>query len=273
VQEGFVTSLAHPEGHITGLSFLVAELLGKRLELLKETLPQSTRVAVVWNPDGPGYASRQALLQNRTAAVRALALQLHVVAVRRVDALETAFAALPQAHADALLVMEDALVLSTRLGRRLADLAATSRLPAMYSWREYVDAGGVMAYGPSLQETYRRAATYVDKLLKGAKPADLPVEQPTQFELLINLKTAKTLGLTIPPIILVQADEVIQEAGMKISSICGSRLAAGGSLGVRARNRSEPSSGADRQQRPLRSRSWRRLTASVRLYLSRVQHT
>ena len=210
VQEGFVASLARPEGNITGLSFLQAELPGKRLELLKETVPQSTRIAVLWNPMGPGYESRQSLLQNLTVAARTLGLQLHVVEVRRADELETAFAALPQARPDALLVMEDALVLSTRLGRRLADLAATSRLPAMYSWREYVDAGGLMAYGPSLQDTYRRAATYVDKVLKGAAPADLPVEQPTKFELVINLKTAKALGLTIPATLLFQANEVIQ---------------------------------------------------------------
>ena len=210
VQEGFVASLARPEGNITGLSFLQAELPGKRLELLKEAVPQSTRIAVLWNPVGPGYASRQSLLQNLTAAARALGLQLHVVEVRHADELETTFAALPQARADALLVMEDALVFSTRLGRRLTDLAATGRLPAMYSWREHVDAGGLMAYGPSLQETYRRAATYVDKILKGAKPADLPVEQPTKFELIINLKTAKALGITIPPPLLLLADEVIQ---------------------------------------------------------------
>ena len=148
--------------------------------------------------------------QNLTAAARALGLQLHVVEVRHADELETTFAALPQARADALLVMEDALVFSTRLGRRLTDLAATGRLPAMYSWREHVDAGGLMAYGPSLQETYRRAATYVDKILKGAKPADLPVEQPTKFELIINLKTAKALGITMPPSLLLLADEVIQ---------------------------------------------------------------
>ena len=210
VQEGFVASLARPEGNITGLSFLQAELPGKRLELLKEAVPQSTRIAVLWNPVGPGYASRQSLLQNLTAAARALGLQLHVVEVRHADELETTFAALPQARADVLLVMEDALVFSTRLGRRLTDLAATGRLPAMYSWREHVDAGGLMAYGPSLQETYRRAATYVDKILKGAKPADLPVEQPTKFELIINLKTAKALGITIPPPLLLLADEVIQ---------------------------------------------------------------
>jgi putative ABC transport system substrate-binding protein len=210
VQEGFVASLARPGGNITGLSFLSTELPGKRLELLKETVPQSTRIAVMWNPVGPGYASRQVLLHNLAVAARALGLHLHVVEVRRADELDTAFAALPPARADALLVMDDALVLSSRLGGRLADLAATSRLPAMYEWREWVMAGGLMAYGPSLQDIYRRAATYVDKILKGATPADLPVEQPTKFELVINLKTAQALGITIPPTLLFLADEVIQ---------------------------------------------------------------
>ena len=211
VQEGFVASLARPGGNITGLSFLSAELPGKRLELLKETVPQSTRIAVLWNPVGPGYASRQVLLDNLTGAAQALGLHLHVVEVRRADEVDAAFAALPQARADALLVMDDALVLSSgRLGERLADLAATSRLPAMYEWREWVVAGGLMAYGPSLQAIYRRAATYVGKILIGAKPADLPVERPVKFELVINLKTAKTLGITIPPLFLFRADEVIQ---------------------------------------------------------------
>jgi putative ABC transport system substrate-binding protein len=186
------------------------ELPGKRLELLKEVVPQSAHIAVMWNPVGPGYASRQVLLHNLTVVARALGLQLHVVEVRRADELNTAFAPLSQAHADALLVMEDAPVLTSRLGGWLADLAATSRLPVMYSWREYVDAGGLMVYGPSLQDIYRRPATYMDKLLKGATPADLPMEQPTKFELVINLKTAQALGRNIPPSLLFQADEVIR---------------------------------------------------------------
>ena len=211
VQEGFVASLAHPGGNITGLSFLEGELPGKRLQLLKETIPQSTRIAVLWNPGGPGYAARQSLLHNLTVAARELELHLHVVEVRRADELATAFAALSQARVDALLVLGDALVLSsTQLGGQLADLAATYQLPAMYSWRDYVEAGGLMSYGPSLQDIYRRAAMYVDKILKGTKPADLPVEQATKFEFVINLKTAKALGLTIPPTLLFQADELIR---------------------------------------------------------------
>jgi putative ABC transport system substrate-binding protein len=207
VELGFVASLARPGGNITGVSWLGAEFPGKRLEILKEIVPQSARIAVLANPANPYYGSR---MHNLTEAARVLGLHLHVVEVRQADELDTAFAALPQARADALLVMEDALVLSTRLGGRIADLAATTRLPAMYGWREYVDAGGLMSYGPSFQDIYRRAAIYVDKILKGVKPADLPVEQPTTFELVINLKTAQALGLTIPPSLLFQATEVIR---------------------------------------------------------------
>jgi putative ABC transport system substrate-binding protein len=207
VAQGFIASLARPGGNITGLSDLSAELHGKRLELLKETVPQSARIAVLANPASPYYASR---MHNMTVAAQTLGVQLHVVEVRRADELDTAVTAMSQARADALLVVEDALVLSTSLGGRLADFAAKSRLPAMYGWREYVDAGGLMSYGPSFQDTYQRAATYVDKILKGATPADLPVEQPIKFELVIKLKTAQALGLTMPPSLLLQADEVIK---------------------------------------------------------------
>jgi len=204
--QGLVASLAHPGGNITGLSFLSAELPGKRLELLKETVPQSTRIAVLANPANPSYESH---MHNLTVAARALGLQLHIVEVRRADVLDNAFTAMTHAGADALIVLSDPLLMDSLRGR-VTDLAATHRLPAMYDWRMYVDAGGLMAYGPSLSDTHRRAAGYVDKILKGAKPADLPVEQPTKFELVINLKTAKALGLTIPPTMLFQADEVIR---------------------------------------------------------------
>ena len=207
VGQGFVASLAQPGGNITGLSFLNAELPGKWLEILKETVPQSTRVAALVNPDHPYYES---LMHNLTVAARALGLHLHVVEVRRADALATAFAEVTRAGADAVLVLEDAVVLNSERGRVVADLAAQSRLPVMYSWREWVVAGCLMSYGPSRPGMYRHAAIYVDKLLKGANAAELPVEQATKFELAINLKTAQALGLTIPPIILVQADEVIQ---------------------------------------------------------------
>ena len=206
VEQGFVASLAHPGGNITGLSFLNAELPGKRLELLKETLPQSTRVAALVNPAHPYYES---VMHNLTVAARALGLQLHVLELHSADELDNAFAAMTQAGADALLVVEDP-VLTARLRGRIADLAATYRLPAMYDWKMSVEAGGLMSYGPSVLDTRRRAATYVDKILKGAKPADLPVEQPTKFELIINLKAAKALGMTMPPSLLLLADEVIQ---------------------------------------------------------------
>ena len=189
------------------MSFLGEELPGKRLEILKEAVPQRARIAVLANPAFPAYASR---MHNLTLAARALGLHLHVVEVHRADEMDTAFTGLTQAGADAVLVLEDAVVLNSERGRVAADLAATHRLPVMYAWREWVVAGCLMSYGPSRPWVYRQAAIYVDKLLKGAKPADLPVEQPTKFELVINLKAAKALGLTIPPALLFQADEVIQ---------------------------------------------------------------
>jgi len=206
VGQGFVASLARPGGNITGLSIMMTELPGKRLELLKETVPQSTRVAVLANPAFEVYPR---YLQNLTVAARALGLHLQVVEVRRAEELAPAFAAMPRERADALMVLADPLLMDTLLGQ-VADLAATHRLPAIYNWKMYVEAGGLMSYGPSLPDMYRRAATYVDKILKGAKPADLPVEQPIKFELVINLKAAKALGLTIPPTLLFQADEVIR---------------------------------------------------------------
>ena len=166
------------------MSFLGEELPGKRLELLKETVPQSTRIAVLANPAFPAHESR---MHNLTMAARALGLQLHVVEVRSADELDTAFVAMTRAGADAVIALEDAVLLNDQRGRVVADLAATHRLPVMYAWRDWVVAGCLMSYGPSPLDTYRRAAVFVDKILKGAKPADLPVEQPTKFELVINL--------------------------------------------------------------------------------------
>jgi putative ABC transport system substrate-binding protein len=206
VGQGLVTSLARPGGNITGVSLLNEELPGKRLELLKETVPQRTRIAVLVNPALPAYASR---MHNLTVAARALGLHLHVVEVRRADELEGAFAAMSCARVDALIVIAEPALMDGLRGQ-IADLATTSRLPAMYDWKMYMEAGGLISYGPSLPAVYRRAATYVDKILKGTKPADLPVEQPMKFELVLNLKTAQALGLTIPPVVLLQADEVIQ---------------------------------------------------------------
>jgi putative ABC transport system substrate-binding protein len=191
---------------ITGVSWLGAMLPGKRLEILKETVPQSARIAVLVNPAYEAYGTWRHTL---TLAAQALGLHLHVLELHRADELDSAFAAMTREGADALLVLSDP-ALMTPLRGRIADLAAQSRLPAMYDWREYVAAGGLMSYGPSLPEIHRRAATYVDKILKGTTPADLPVEQPTQFGLVLNLKTANALGFTFPPAILFQADEVLR---------------------------------------------------------------
>ena len=206
VAAGVVASLARPGGNTTGLSFLSAELPGKRLELLKEAVPQSTRVAVLAKAAGPSESVRWL---NLTGAARALGLHLHVVELHSAEELDSAFAAMTHAGANGFLVMErEPLLLG--LSGRLVDLAVQHRLPAMYERKETVAMGGLMSYGSNIPETSYRAATYVDKILKGAQPADLPVEQPTKFELVPNLKTAQALGLTIPPIVLFQADEVIQ---------------------------------------------------------------
>jgi putative tryptophan/tyrosine transport system substrate-binding protein len=176
-----------------------------RAEFLKDVLPTVSRVAVLWNPANPAHA-----LNVRAADVAAqpLGIQLHLVEAHGPEAFDRAFAAMTQAPADALLVLGDNMF---RLHRsRLAELAAMSRLPTMHNVRAYVEAGGLMAYGPNALDIFRRAATYVDKILKGAKPADLPIEQPTTFNLVINLKTAEALGLTIPPSVLFQADEIIR---------------------------------------------------------------
>jgi putative ABC transport system substrate-binding protein len=205
VEAGLVASLARPGGNITGLSILALELNGKRLELLQEVVPGMTRVAVLWNAANPANASAW---QETQAAAGALGLLLHSQDVRGSQDLEGAFALMAQAHPDALLVLGDALIAMHR--PQIAEFATQQHLPSVFATREDVVAGGLMSYGPSLPDLYRRAATYVDKILKGTKPADLPVEQPLKFELVLNLKTAQALGLTIPPIVLFQADEVIQ---------------------------------------------------------------
>ena len=204
VANGFVASLARPGGNITGLSTLSAEIYGKQLELLKEIVPRLSRVAVLGDSTEPGHA--QALRETERAA-RALRVQLQYLDVRGPNDIETAFRAARTGRADAVLMLSSA-VFSDR--RQLVDLAAKSRLPVMHSASRFVTGGGLMSYGASITDVDRRAATYVDKILKGAKPADLPIEQPTKFEFVINLKTAKQLGLTIPPAVLARADEVIQ---------------------------------------------------------------
>jgi putative tryptophan/tyrosine transport system substrate-binding protein len=205
VENGLVASLARPGGNITGLASLPHELIGKRLELLKAVRPTVSRVAVLWNPANPAHA---AAVREADVATQALGVQLHPVEARDPDAFDRAFAAMTSAHVGALLILGDPMFVQHR--RRLAELAVRSRLPTMHNIRPYVEAGGLMAYGPRLTDLRRRAAVYVDKILKGAQPADLPVEQPTAFELVINLKTAEALGLTIPPTLLFQATEVLK---------------------------------------------------------------
>ena len=208
VTDGLVASLARPGGNVTGLSALTPALVGKRLELLKQAVPGVSRVAVLWQPGAYGERTEKDTLKEAEVAARALGVQLQFVEARGPVDLDRAFSDMTRAHAGALTAFGGTMFLIER--RRLVDLAAKNRLPAVYGLREYVDAGGLMSYGPNNVDLFRRAATYVDKILKGAKPADLPVEQPTKFELVINLKTAKDLGLTIPQSALARADEVIQ---------------------------------------------------------------
>jgi len=207
VTDGLVTSLARPGGNVTGLSFLAPELVGKRLELLTLAVPRVSRVAVLWQPGAQAKRTEKDLQTEAKVAARALGIQLQFVEAREPDDFDRAFSDMTRARADALTVLGSAMLFNQR--RRLVELAATHRLPAAYGLREYVDAGGLMAYGPNGPDMFRRAAIYVDKILKGATPGDLPVEQPTKFELVVNLKTAKTLGLTIPPSVLGRADQVI----------------------------------------------------------------
>ena len=208
IRSGLVTSLARPGGNVTGLSVLSPELIGKRLELLKQAVPGISRVAILWEPDGGGERTDKGMLKRAEVAGQALGVRLQYVEARSSADFDRAFSDMTRAHAGALTVLPSPMFFNER--RRLVDLAATNRLPAVYPARESVEAGGLMAYGPSVPDLFRRAATYVDKILKGAKPGDLPVEQPTKFELVINLKTAKALGLTIPPSLLQRADQVIE---------------------------------------------------------------
>ncbi len=203
---GLIASLARPGGNATGLSYSVGvESFGKALELLKETVPKLHRVAVLSNPANPAHAP---VIGDVKVAARSLGVQLQLLEARGPNELDVAFAAMAKERVGALLVLPDSMLILHRA--RLADLAAKNRLPAMYGLREHVEAGGLMTYGPSTVANFRRAAFFMDKILKGAKPADLPVEQPTKFELVINRKTAKALGLTIPPSVLVRADEMIE---------------------------------------------------------------
>jgi putative ABC transport system substrate-binding protein len=208
VTSGLVTNLARPGGNVTGLSTLTAELVGKRLELLTQAVPGVGQVAVLRLPGALGERTDKDMLTGAEVAARGLGVRLQFVEARGPADFDRAFSDMTRARAGALTVQPSNMFL--REHRRLVDLAAKNRLPAVYPSREYVDAGGLMAYGANFADSCRRAATYVDKILKGAKPGDLPVEQPTTFELVINLKTARTLGLTIPPSVLSRADQVIE---------------------------------------------------------------
>ncbi len=206
VASGFVASLARPGGNLTGLSTLNPELAGKRVELIKDVVPRISRAAVLWNPTNSGSAVFA--LKETEAVAKGLGIRLQTLEVRRREDLENAFRAASREQAGALIVMPDIFLQS--LQGRIRDLATKNRLPAIYGRSESVEAGSLMSYGANIPDLYWRAATYVDKILKGAKPADLPVEQPTKFEFVINLKAAKQIGLTIPPNVLVRADKVIR---------------------------------------------------------------
>ena len=206
VRAGLVASLARPGGNITGFSLRSPELSGKRLEILKEAFPKLSHVAVVW--DSAAGGTKSGALQETEITARAFRVRIQLVEVRSPNDFESAFKALSGIRSGALMTLSSAMLWNHR--ERIVGLTAKTRLPAMFPEKEFVEAGGLMAYGPFVPDNYRRAATYVDKILKGAKPADLPVEQPTKFEFVINLKTAKQIGLTIPPNVLVRADKVIR---------------------------------------------------------------
>jgi putative ABC transport system substrate-binding protein len=209
VGSGLVTSLARPGGNVTGLSGLSAELVGKRLDLLRQAVPGVVQIAVLWLPGALGERTEKEMLTGAGVAARGLGVRLQFVEVGRDPAdIDRAFSDMTRARAGALTLLPNNIFY--REQRRLVDLAARHRLPTVYPSRDFVDAGGLMSYGASLTDSCRRAATYVDKILKGAKPGDLPVEQPTKFELVINLKTVKALGLTILPSVLARADQIIQ---------------------------------------------------------------
>ena len=206
VRAGIVASLHRPGGNVTGINILAAELNVKRLGLLKDAVPGVSRVAVLANPAGATTAAE--VLKELEGAARALRVKLHVPEARERQEIDVAFAAMARERAEALLVMTDPMFLAQR--ERIVDLAAKHRLPGIFERSEFAEAGGLLSYGANLADSYRRLATYVDKILKGTKPADLPVEQPTRFSLVVNLKTAKALSLTIPRSILLQADQVIE---------------------------------------------------------------
>jgi len=206
VASGLVTSLARPGGNITGTSSQTAEVSGKSLQLLKEVVPKLSRVAVLWNPANAIFQAQLLKATERAAGV--LGLQLREFGARNTDELDRAFTAISKANVGALMVLGDPTLVAHKA--RIIDFAAKHRLPAIYATENHAEAGGLMTYGPDMAGQFERAAYYVDKILKGAKPAELPVEQPTRFEFAINLKTAKALGLVIPPPLLIRADKVVE---------------------------------------------------------------
>ena len=205
VGSGLINSLPYPGGNVTGLSMMTTELNSKRLQLLKEMSPQLSRAAVLWNPEHPFHAQ---VVKDLKAVAPSLSIELTSVGMRTEEQFGPGFAEVSRAKAQALYVVEDPIFFAHRM--TLLKLAATARLPTIHELRRFPEAGALMSYGPNLHDLFRRAAIYVDRILKGAKPADLPVEQPTKFELVINLKTAQALGLTVPQSLLARADEVIE---------------------------------------------------------------
>ena len=205
VGTGLVASLAHPGGNVTGLSMMTTDLSAKRLQLLKEVIPRLTRVAVLWNPDTPYHPKA---IQEIKAVAPSLSIKLSFVGARTSKDFSAAFSAVSRAHTQALYVIIDPYFFNHRM--TLLALASKARLPVIYGEKNFAEAGALLSYGPNFGDMFRRSAEYVDKILKGAKPADLPIEQPKEYELVINLKTAKALGLTIPESILLRADEVIR---------------------------------------------------------------
>jgi putative ABC transport system substrate-binding protein len=205
VGSGLVASIARPGGNVTGLSLLASEVTARHLQLLKEAMPKAVHVVVLSNP---ANAYTALMVKEAEEAARSLAMRLRILAVRGPDAFDRAFSEVGRARTDALLVLADPGFVSHR--GRIVEFANRNRVPAMYPHREYAEVGGLMAYGADLHDNYRRAATYVDKILKGAKPGDLPVEQPTKFELVVNRKTARALGLEIPRSVLLRADQIIE---------------------------------------------------------------
>jgi putative tryptophan/tyrosine transport system substrate-binding protein len=202
---GLVSSLARPGGNVTGLSLMAPDLVGKQFEVLKQAVPEGSRVALLWNPGNPGSARQ---LREAEAAARTMGVRLHAVEARGPEEITAAFAAMTRARASALVVLLDGML--GNQSKQIAELAAKARLPSISGNREFTEAGVLIGYGADALDLERRAATYVDKILKGPKPGDLPVEQPTKFDLIINLKTAKSIGLTIPPSLLLRADQIIE---------------------------------------------------------------